>query len=124
MFLKFLLKKTRRNLLLSSKVMIKYVCFLALSLACGGQVSEPAINYCIFDGSYEAGRIATTHGCQDFVRVYDIPRTEDACDKSEDIHGSHLEVWCQPGDPVLECLGTIKRVDGCEFETYIRRIDQ
>lgn len=93
-----------------------------LLLACGSDESD----VCIFDGRYEMGFIPR-NGCGAFSEQIFVNHEQDECYTTEDIIAldgtrRNIGIFCEAGDPVVECEGFAFGSDGCQWDAYMRRV--
>jgi hypothetical protein len=94
---------------------------LALLLACAPDDSTE----CVFDGRYELGFLSA--GCGSWSEQLYANSERDACYTNQDIvalDGTRrsISLYCEDGDPVVECSGFAHGSDGCRWDVYMRRI--
>lgn len=105
--------------------MFKKIIPVTLLLGCQPEADS---NACIFEGKYEVGYLAyeSPLDCSSNSAVI-YGTGEDECSTNIDQLGPTGArqlgyVSCDPGDPIVECLGYMGDSDGCQWEIYVRRI--
>jgi hypothetical protein len=95
---------------------------LALLLACAPDDSTE----CVFDGRYEFGMLPS-NGCGALSEQLYANNERDACYTTESVLAldgtrRNVSLYCEAGDPVVECSGFAHGSDGCRWDVYMRRI--
>jgi hypothetical protein len=81
---------------------------------------------CVFDGRYEFGMLPS-NGCGALSEQLYANNERDACYTTESVLAldgtrRNVSLYCEAGDPVVECSGFAHGSDGCRWDVYMRRI--